>query len=208
MGWRQPIFRSTGQLTRYDNLSQKSFPSILFFRMSYMHAKLEASPRQQQQVCTISSFCFKRSTSIHSLYTIYLHFHSLFHTMDYETRKGHRLVPQSLVPELDLRRLQVGGLRVEAGRVENKVVPALVVQGPRELVLGPHRVGVARQHKGHEVLLHLDGSGGVDRGGAAAGATRRRGGVGAGRGVRRRRRRRGRVIGTGRTKRVGRVPVV
>lgn len=37
---------------------------ILFFRMSSMHVKLEVSPRQR--VCTISSFCFKRPTSIRS----------------------------------------------------------------------------------------------------------------------------------------------
>lgn len=100
------------------------------------------------------------------------------------TRFGFDLPPQSLVPELDLVRLQVGGLRVEAGRVEDEVGPALIVQRPRELVLGPQRVGVARQHKRQEVLLHLDRRGGVHRGGAAAAEpARRRRRVGARRGV-------------------------
>lgn len=106
-------------------------------------------------------------------------------------------VPKSLVPERNLRILQVRRLGVQPRRVEDEVLPTLAVQGPLQLVLGPLSVGVASEDERQEILLHLDGSRSVYRGAASeAAATSRARGVRSGGG--------GRVRGEG----PGAVPVV
>lgn len=90
-------------------------------------------------------------------------------------------VPKSLVPERNLRVLQVRRLGVQPRRVEDEVLPALAVQGPLQLVLGPLSVGVASEDERHQILLHLDGSSSVHRGSTPeAAATSRARGVGSG----------------------------
>lgn len=75
---------------------------------------------------------------------------------------ANNLVPQSLVPESDLLVGQIRTLQVKVGGVEHNILLVLTVQRPLQLVISPLGVGVASQDKGHEVLLHLDSSRGVD----------------------------------------------
>lgn len=93
-------------------------------------------------------------------------------------------VPKSLVPERNLRVLQVRSLGVQARCVEDEVLAALAVQGPLQLVLGPLSVGVASEDERQEISLHLDGSRSVHRGttpeAAAATTSRARGVCGGG----------------------------
>lgn len=74
------------------------------------------------------------------------------------------LIPKSLVPECNLRVLQVGSLGVQSRRVEDEILSALAIEGPLHLVVGPLCVGVASEHERQQVLLHLDGSCSIHRG--------------------------------------------